>query len=296
MTYDASLPADLRQWVRDRMPGPARVTDVSWPRGDSMVWHVVTDGDEAYVKISPTPKDYAREVRGYTHAACALSPGEAPRLLAADPGLRALLSSSQPGRVVRDLPLDTAEELLLYDLAGQLLRRWHDHAVPISPPERAAIRESVADQAREAAACLESITSAHLSTAERQLVRRVRDELPHLAEELPVVYRHGDYATRNWMWDAPHRHGVIDFQKSGHGLAVEEFVWLYGAVWATRSDLEAAYFNGYGRALTDNERQALFLFTTRLGVSYLHTGITKKRTMLIDRGHLVLDRMVTACS
>ncbi|WP_055535866.1 aminoglycoside phosphotransferase family protein [Streptomyces graminilatus] len=296
MTYDAPLPADLQQWVRDRMPGRARVTDVSWPRGDSMVWRLVTDRDEIYVKISPTPEDYAREVRGYAHAACALSPGEAPRLLAKAPGLRALMSSSQPGRVVRGLLLNTAEELLLYNLAGELLRRWHEHPVPASPHERAAIQESVAGQAREAATCLESITSAHLSTAERDLVRRVRDELPHLAKELPVVYRHGDYATRNWMWDASRGHGVIDFQKSAHGLAIEEFVWLFGAVWATRPDLEAAYFSGYGRPLTDTERQALLLFTTRLGVSYLHTGIAKRRTLLIDRGHLVLERMVRACS
>jgi Ser/Thr protein kinase RdoA (MazF antagonist) len=261
-----------------------------------MVWHLVTDRDEAYVKISPTPEDYAREVRGYAHAVCALSPSEAPRLLAAAPGLRALMSSPQPGRVVRGLLLDTAEELLLYNRAGELLRRWHEHPVPASPHELAVIQESVAGQAREAAACLESITSAHLSTAERDLVRRVRDELPHLAKELPVVYRHGDYATRNWMWDASHGHGVIDFQKSAHGLAIEEFVWLYGAVWATRPDLETAYFSGYGRPLTDTERQALLLFTTRLGVSYLHTGIAKRRTLLIDRGHLVLERMVRACS
>ncbi|MEU8733698.1 hypothetical protein AB0C68_30550 [Streptomyces tendae] len=33
---------------------------------------------------------------------------------------------------------------------------------------------------------------------------------------------------------------------------------------------------GYGRTLTAAERQALTLFAARLGVSYLHAGLTKQ--------------------
>lgn len=48
--------------------------------------------DEVYVKLGPTEKDYAREVRAYEHAA-RFAPHEVPRLLAADPDLRAIMTS-----------------------------------------------------------------------------------------------------------------------------------------------------------------------------------------------------------
>ncbi|MEU7006458.1 aminoglycoside phosphotransferase family protein [Streptomyces sp. NPDC046332] len=295
MTFDAPLPADLRQWVTHRLPGClAQVLDVSWSRGDSRVWRVDSGTAAAFVKVSPNPENFAREVRGYDHAARSLADGEAPRLLACDPGLRAILSSPLPGRVVRGLPLTSAEETRVHELAGRLLRRWHDHPVPTTGGERARILASVARQADEATACLEH-TAHHLTDAQRALVQRVSRELPRLAEDLPIVFRHGDYSTRNWLWDSRRdTHSLIDFEKSDHGIAVEDFVWLCCAAWPPRPELEPAFLGGYGRGLTDTERQALPLFTARLGVSYLDAGVTKQEPKLIDRGRTILTRMVHA--
>ena len=75
------------------------------------------------------------------------------------------------------------------------------------------------------------------------------------------------------------------------GIAVEEFVWLCGAVWVVRPDLKAAYFSGYGRSLSEDEERVLRLLTTRLGVSYLDSGLTKEQPHLVERGHLILTRM-----
>lgn len=290
MTPDAPIPSDLRRWISSHLPGNATVTDVSWARDDSRVWHVAAGIDEAFVKLSPTPEDYTREVRGYAYAQHALAAHEAPRLLAADPGLQAIMTSPLPGRVVRGLALQEQEERQVHELAGRLLYRWHSHSQPTPEPDRKHILASLTDQAEEAAACLKS-TAAYLDSSQRALVGRVRDELPQLAEELPLVYRHGDYSTRNWLWHREHGHGVIDFAMAAHGVAVEEFVWLCGAVWAPRPDLKDAYLAGYGRALSDAEQQALLLLTARLGVSYLNTGLTKREPMLVERGRLILDRM-----
>ncbi|MFE5618348.1 aminoglycoside phosphotransferase family protein [Streptomyces sp. NPDC056463] len=294
MPVDAPLPADLRQWVTRRLPGLAQVLDVSWSRGDSQVWRVDSGTEAAYVKLSPNPENFAREVRGYDHAARSLADGEAPRLLACDPDLRAILSSPLPGRVVRGLPLTAGEETRVHELAGRLLRRWHDHPVPRTGRERAEIRAAVARQADEVAACLER-TADRLTDAQRALVQRVCDELPRLAEDLPIVFRHGDYSTRNWLWDARRgTHSLIDFEKSDHGIAVEDLVWLCCAAWPPRPELAPAFLGGYGRGLSDTERQALPLFTARLGVAYLDTGITRRDPKLADRGRTILTRMVHA--
>ncbi|MFC8275462.1 aminoglycoside phosphotransferase family protein [Streptomyces sp. NPDC057271] len=294
MPLDAPLPADLRQWVTHRLPGLAHVLDVSWSRGDSRVWRVDSGTAAAYVKLSPSPENFAREVRGYDHAAHSLATGEAPRLLACDPGLRAILSSPLTGRVVRGLPLTAAEETRVHELAGRLLRRWHDHPVPRTGRERTDILAAVARQADEAAACLER-TADHLTDAQRALVQRVGDELPRLAEDLPIVFRHGDYSTRNWLWDARRgTHSLIDFEKSAHGIAVEDLVWLCCAAWPPRPELAPAFLGGYGRGLSDTERRALPLFTARLGVSYLDAGIAQREPGLADRGRTILTRMVHA--
>ncbi|WP_331764952.1 aminoglycoside phosphotransferase family protein (plasmid) [Streptomyces sp. NBC_01136] len=290
MAQNTPIPSDLRRWVTSRLPGADHVTDVSWPRGSSRVWRVAAGADVAFVKLSPSTTDYEREIHGYAYAARALAPHEAPRLLASDPDLQAIITSPQPGDVVRDLPLEAEEERRVHELAGHLLRRWHDHSDPASGQNLEDIRASMADQAQEAAACLES-TAGHLDAKQRALVQCVSRELPQLAEDLPAVYQHGDYSTRNWMWDRGHGHGVIDFAMSAYGIAVEEFVWLCGAVWAVRPDLKAAYFSGYGRPLSVSEERVLRLLTTRLGVSYLHSGLTKQKPVLVERGHLILARM-----
>lgn len=256
-----------------------------------MVWRVAAGADMVFVKISPSAREYEREVRGYAHAARALIVGTAPRLIAADPDLQALMSSPLSGRVVRDLPLTQADERRVHQQAGHLLRRWHDHSPPATAHDRAVIRADVAGQAKEAAACLED-TAGHLDDAQRALVQCVVEELPRRTEGMPVVYRHGDHATRNWLFDAAQDTvGLIDFEMAQHGSIADEFVWLHGALWTTRPDLKAAHFNGYGRHLDDDEERLLLLLTARLGVSYLRSGLAKERSDLVERGKLVLTRM-----
>ncbi|MFB6551257.1 aminoglycoside phosphotransferase family protein [Streptomyces sp. NPDC056405] len=290
MNQPAPIHNDLWAWALEHLPGARTSTDVSWARGDSRVWRIDTTTTSAYAKISPSVRDYERETDAYAYAARALAPHQAPRLIAADHHLLALLTTPQPGRIVRGLPLDENQELRVHEAAGRLLRRWHDHSAPATADDRTTIHAAVTSQADEAAACLQA-THHRLTPDEQQLVEDVTHDLPHLADELPLVYRHGDYATRNWLWEPKHGLGVIDFAMAAPGIAVEEFVWLHSALWTPQPSLRDAFFAGYGRPLTDTERQALPLFAARLGVSYLRAGLTKQDPVLTERGHLVLHRM-----
>ncbi|MFJ2608412.1 aminoglycoside phosphotransferase family protein [Streptomyces sp. NPDC087425] len=296
MTNAASLPPDLHQWVTRHVNGmdTAAVTDASWPRGDSRVWHVRADHGEVFVKLYPSTDKYEREVQGCEHAARALAADEAPCLLAKDPERPSVVLSALPGRVVRGLPLEQAEEQQVHRLAGDLLRRWHAAPEPISDSEHRRIMASVTTQADEAAMILERLGE-QLSPAEQDLVREAARDLPGLAQALPPAYRHGDYSPRNWLWDkAAGHHGLIDFEESAPGLAVEDLVWLCGAAWPTRPGLRDAFLTGYGRPLSSTEQRALVLLTARLGVSYLDTGLAKADPVLIDRGRAVVQHMVRA--
>jgi len=290
VTAERPIPAELRHWVDDHLPGAHQITDVSWQRDNSQVWHVAAGATAAFVKLSPTAEDYQREVAGYAYAGRVLAAHEAPRLIAADPHLLAIMTSPLPGNVVRGLRLEVTEERRVHQLAGNLLRRWHDRSQPPTEAHRHIVRTALATQAQEAADCLAS-TAGHLDEAQRALVRAASQELPQQAAQLPLVYKHGDYSTRNWLWHPDHGHGVIDFAMAEHGVAVDELVWLRAAVWATRPDLKTAYLTGYGRPLSDTEERVLQLLTTRLGVSYLNTGLLNNRPELAERGRLILTRM-----
>ncbi|GJF26867.1 hypothetical protein SHO565_74310 [Streptomyces sp. HO565] len=108
MTHATSLPPDLHQWVTRHIVGmdTAAVTDASWPRGDSRVWHVRADHGEVFVKLYPSAEKYEREVKGCEHATRALAVDATPRLLASDPQRPAVVLSTLPDRVVRGLPLE----------------------------------------------------------------------------------------------------------------------------------------------------------------------------------------------
>ncbi|GAA1312122.1 aminoglycoside phosphotransferase family protein [Brachybacterium tyrofermentans] len=285
----ARLPADVLDWVSSQMGDVVDALDTSWPRETSRVWCVTSSTGRAYVKISPSASDFTQEIGGYSYAKRALPEPERPRLLSTHDGLKALLSSLQPGVVMRGLPLEPAEELSAHTEAGRLLRRWHDHSGAAPVEDRDVARKRVTELADEARACRPSMSEL-LDPFQVSLLTAAANELPELAERNASVTCHGDFSTRNWLWDrSSMRLGVIDFERTGPGYIVEDMVWLYGALWLTRPSLRRAFFDGYGRALSGHEERLLQLLTVRLGVSYWHTGLTTGRDELVERGRLGMD-------
>ncbi|MGP9682929.1 aminoglycoside phosphotransferase family protein [Brachybacterium sp. AOP3-A1-3] len=285
----ARVPADVRDWVSSQLGEVIDALDTSWPRENSRVWCVTSSAGTAYVKISPSASDFTQEVAGYSYAERALAESERPRLLSTHDGLKALLSSPQPGVVMRGLPLEPADELSAHTEAGRLLRRWHDHSGTTTVEDRDVARERVSELADEARACLPSMAE-RLDPFQVSLLNAAANELPELAERSATVICHGDFSTRNWLWNqSSKRIGVIDFERTGPGYIVEDMVWLYGALWLTRPSLRTAFFDGYGRALSGHEERLLQLFAVRLGVSYWHTGLTTGRDDLVERGRLGMD-------
>jgi Ser/Thr protein kinase RdoA (MazF antagonist) len=291
-SQNAGMPLELRGWATHRLGSLTSTTDVSGPRENSLVWRLDSSTTAAYVKISPDPQAFAREVHAYQHAAPRLGPEEAPRLLAADDDLLAILTSPVPGVIVKDLSLPAEQEVHVHELAGRLLGRWHTLSPPpTSPSARAEAIASVSTRADQAAAHLAH--AAHLLTdRQRTLVEQACRELPELAATLPLVFRHGDFAPRNWLWDADRNTlALLDFESSDDGIAVEEFVWLFATTWPTHPHLKQACLTGFGRDLSDAEQQALPLFTALAATSYLHAGVTLHEPGLVTKAQTAFEHL-----
>jgi Ser/Thr protein kinase RdoA (MazF antagonist) len=288
-----TLPPDLERWLDRRFLGITAVRDASWPRADSRVWYVRgSHGDGMYVKISRTPERYTREVNAYRRAPAVLGAGRAPRLVAADERMRAIVTSALPGRLALAGDVAPDREREMHRSAGALLGRWHEHESPSSTSgERHRAVAGVAGRVAQLHDRLRDIDSL-LDAPQRRLAEDARTRLPALAEVLPLRFRHGDFQPRNWQWDAPNTTvALLDFEEAGFGLAVEDFTWLFGVSWRADPHLETACLDGYGRALTEEERHALPLFAALVAVDLIHTALATDDTETLIRARFLYGRI-----
>ncbi|QIQ04766.1 phosphotransferase enzyme family protein [Streptomyces liangshanensis] len=293
MNLAKTLPPPLRAWA-ERSVGPlGAVQDASHPRADSRVWDITdAQGRHFFVKQSPTPASYACETFGYQSAVPALGFGGAPRLVASDARDLALLLTAVPGTPLSRLTLTTAAHRSAHRQFGALLRRLHGSDRMPGPGRRAAA-EAVEHTATTEVETHLVRAGALLTGHRRALVRRAAEHLLQLTDRLVPAHIHGDARERNALWTAAGsgRLAVVDFGRSRYAPAVQDFVRLACGPWQDRPDLRDAFFHGYGRDLTDSERQALTCLAALDAVSGLAYGPAHGDDEVTARGTRTLERL-----
>lgn len=203
----------------------------------SRVWRVERDGATAVLKAHQSAGKYHRE----RDALRRFAPHPwAPRLLAVDdPGHR-LLIEDRAGR-----PGDTPEDLRR---AGEALAALH--ATPEVPPDPLPLPTAIE---RRLAAALRH-ADPHLPPATRRAVAaRVGDGAAFRG--VHRVWCHRDFAPRNWL--VADRFTLIDYEHTAPDDPLVDLVRLYDGPLIDRPDREAAFWRGYGGALTPAARDRL---------------------------------------
>ncbi|MEU8544829.1 NUDIX domain-containing protein, partial [Streptomyces sp. NPDC048717] len=166
-------------------------TDFSWPRAGSRVWRARgPEGGEWYVKIHQNNRFHQREVAALRSWAPALG-AAVPRLVAADPTLRAVVLSAVGGRPLHGAVHPPERERRIFHRIGQLAAAIHRSA----PPQPAADRLPVEKLERHLAVAL-----AYLAPGDEEFIRAITGT----AAALPApeaVPTHGDFQLRNLRWD-----------------------------------------------------------------------------------------------
>lgn len=67
---------------------------------------------------------------------------------------------------------------------------------------------------------------------------------------------HMDYSPRNWLVSEGKLY-VIDFEWSRRDAWANDLMWLYFGPWRARPGLEEAFLDGYGRQISDTDREIL---------------------------------------
>ncbi|MYZ39107.1 MULTISPECIES: aminoglycoside phosphotransferase family protein [unclassified Streptomyces] len=302
------LPPSLRTWAEHAVGPLSAVRDASHPRENSRVWDLTdTRGRHFFVKQSPTPAFYERETFGYQSAVPALGFGRAPRLVDTDAHRLALLLTAVPGAPVSRLTLTVPEHRAAHRQFGTLLRRLHGTEKMPAQGRRAA--EAAVEHTAAAAEKHLARAGDRLSEDRRTLVRRAADHLLRLTDLLAPGHIHGDAQERNALWSGPQsrpgpgagtgspprsgsgRLAMIDFERSRYAPVVQDFVRLACGPWQDRDDLRTAFFQGYGRPLTDAERHALPCLAALDAASCLTYGPAHGEHDVTERGLRTLDRL-----
>ncbi|MEU2251377.1 phosphotransferase [Streptomyces sp. NPDC019224] len=259
-------------------------TDVSWAREESRVRRVRgTEGGTWYVKIHQNDRFHRREVaalRGWVPALGAV----APRLVAADARLRAVVLTAVGGRSLHGASYTPEQQRHVFHRIGQLAAAVHTSA----PPRPASYTLPLGKVERHL-----NGARPHFAAGEEEFVRTTVEEAAGLPAP-DVVPTHGDFQLRNLRWDeAADVLYVIDFERSEEGPAIRDFVRLSDA-WHGRPDLLAAVMEGYGRLFTPDEEAHLTVLSVLDAVSGISYGAAHDDPELVERGRRTLARLRTA--
>ncbi|MFF7215077.1 phosphotransferase family protein [Streptomyces sp. NPDC008238] len=285
MTPTPGAPEPGVRRFAERAVGPVvRWTDTSWPRRGSRVWRAdAADGLVSYVKVHLNDRFHGREVTAYRTWVPGLG-AAAPRLVAADARLGAVVVTAVPGRPLSDGTRRAPdEERALFVRIGALAAAIHGSAPARpscedeGPPVRKLDRHL--DGAR-----------AHLAPGDEEFVLALAARSAALPPLEPVP-THGDFQLRNLLWSG--RLAVIDFERSEAQPALRDLVRLSDA-WAGRPDLHEAFLTGYGRRPTPLEEERLAVDSALDAVSGVAYGAAEGDPEVLARGLRTLARLRAA--
>jgi aminoglycoside phosphotransferase len=218
--------------------------DLSWDYAEAHVLDVADPtGRHWIVKHCYRARVFERETTALRDWAPAVGPGFAPRLVAADAASRTFVMDRLPGRA------GAASTSDMHRQAGVLTRRLHDLG-PATP-----IEDFAGDMSEKLDAWLARIPGV-VPVADVDWARARMRDLAAMAPTYATV-NHGDNQPRNWLLDDAGTVRLIDFGRAGIDAWIRDIERMYFAEWATDPDLEHAFFDGYGRALDDRDRERL---------------------------------------
>jgi Ser/Thr protein kinase RdoA (MazF antagonist) len=235
--------------------------------GDAVVRVRDARGQEFVVKQQVSQLKHDREVHAYRHWTTALAPS-APRLIAADSAAMTIVITMLPGQ-----PCSGDPTAATHRQAGALLRRFHDTEPARELPWFPGWLD---DRVRHWTSQARTLLSAEDATVVDSHLTALRmTGVPH------GVPCHLDFQPRNWLLDESGNLALIDFEHARSDLPARDLVRLRFRAWPSRPDLRDAFFDGYGRCLTDAEDELIW-----------HLGALDALTALA-RGRQTGDRALT---
>jgi len=250
--------------------------------GRTSVLKLKTPEGNCYLKVHRERNTWDAEVHGYEKWAPAFGE-QAPRLLGVhDDEPLALLVAELPGRRMEDEAIAESDLHQAWHDAGIALAQLHDLAIGerfglCQRDGGAAAGPLVRDAVEYVSTALDrdvkqAEKAGYLNDSELGVVREAQGMVHVFKGEQPIPC-HRDYNPANWLIDkADCWIGVIDFEMSAWDVRVAEFSRYPQWEWMLQPELINTFFDGYGRQLTANEQDQLFVAHVQYAISCILWG------------------------
>ena len=290
MTDPTLLPVPLRAWAENTLGPLAAVRPLPPGTSPTTTWYVVRGSDNArfHLKTSSSPGAFTRETFAYRHAVPALGPGNAPRLVATSARHLTLILTALPGTSLSRVRLTEAAQKTVHWRAGMLVGEFHQAGRPTTTARREA--SALLPRLADASAGHVEAAGDRLSAEDQKVVMQLVDHL-RVLDRLPLGLIHGRGLEPGLRWSGTSRLALQDFDRSRFAPVVLDFVHFAYGLWADRPRVRTAFFDGYGRALGTEERQALRCLTGLHAVRSLAEGHARADQAAVDTARTVLDRL-----
>ena len=242
---DSLVAKESLEFARQYLAKIKSVRFCGWDHAESAVWELLTETGRVFLKKHRQTRKFEQELHAYQIWTPHLSP-LTPRLLEHQRETHTLLLSAVPGELVEKVKLSTREERDLHRQAGAFLRRLHD--VPFEDTDTLTLAEALKKRTEAWTARAEGVLTLEDIT---WVKTRVAEALPLLADFTRAPC-HRDYTARNWLTDGGTLY-VIDFEHAHPDLWLYDLERLWSDVWPERPGLRAAFLDGYGRDLGEEE-------------------------------------------
>ena len=111
-------------------------------------------------------------------------------------------------------------------------------------------------------------------------------------ERRPRVPCHRDFSPHNWLWDETRQDiSIIDFEHSNPDVWLCDVVKLFLELWLDHPHLENAFWRGYGRRESPQEKQLRKQLTALDSLITLVWGLEHKEQERIERGWRALKAL-----
>ncbi|MEM7131923.1 MAG: aminoglycoside phosphotransferase family protein [Chloroflexota bacterium] len=248
-----------------------------------------SQGLHYFLKIHHDPMYWSCEVHGYEAWAGAFGEN-CPQLIAVyTEQPLALIISEIPGKSMNQVTLTASQERDAWRTSGQHLAHLHQWAIgeyfgpcqrngqPFDLPRSQSSDLPIQDAEQYVRHELDTWTERGLQARclnpdELAVVENARYLVPAFTGERPVPC-HRDYCPVNWLVDEQGKWtGVIDFEFAYWDLRVADFSRYPDWEWMERPECIDAFFEGYGRALTEQEEKQRFVAHVQYALSAIVWG------------------------
>ncbi|MGF1425535.1 phosphotransferase [Kitasatospora sp. LaBMicrA B282] len=256
MSFDGAelVPVDV-ELLLDRAIDRWRLLGVRSPdrTGAPSVWEVEDPaGHRWFAKRHWSDLLHGRETRAYDEFVPALGPRRASWIADRDPAARLIVTRGLKGEPLSRIQLNGLQEQEAFRQAGALAARLHAlTATPAPGPVR-----DVPSWSQQRSKALDMAMDLGLSAEDLGVLAAACAEAP---PQLPAGVCHGDYSPRNWIiqQSGELRLQLIDFERTTvEEPARHDLMRIIYQVTAGRPALAEAFFDGYGRQLTEAEQAA----------------------------------------